>query len=305
MIVVATPTELTWRERAALPLPRAGYVAGVINGRYIVAGGSYWENNQRHWTSRVDEFDPRTNAWSQSVSLPEARSDAACVMVRDTLYVFGGGAHGHARSDALALRAGEWEAVPHAALPEPRLYASAVAFDGQVYVVAGLSKPGDYASARNTFWKLTVGSARKGWESLPPLPGPGLVNAAVTVVGQRIYVFGGAHAGGANVVNSNKAYVFDCKTERWESLPDLPVSRRCWSAVPLRGKVLLIGGYTDSCHKDVLTYDLRAHTLDPAGDLPQGTCDAKFFRLGNSIIGAGGEVADGIRGEGTYQARLH
>jgi N-acetylneuraminic acid mutarotase len=286
-------------------MARGGYIAGVVNDCYIVAGGSYWQDEQKHWTSRVDEFNPRSNVWNEGPPLPEPRSDAACVTVRDTLYAFGGGNDNRARADALALVAGQWKAIPEGTLPEPRLCASAVLSGGSVYVVAGMSDPADYTSLKNTLWRWTPGAGENSWEVLPSFPGPGLINAAVATVGQKIYVLGGAQAGGQNVVNSSKAYVFDCGSERWQKLPDLEVSRRCWSAVPLRGKVLLIGGFTDTYHRDVLTYDLGSQSLSRAGDLPQGVCDAKFFRLGSFIIGSGGQAADRTRSGCTFESKLH
>jgi hypothetical protein len=68
--------------------------------------------------------------------------------------------------------------------------------------------------------------------------------------------------------------------------------------------VLLIGGYTTTYEKDVFEYELVTHSLRQLGALPQGVCDAKFSRIGNLIVGAGGEVADKIRGAWTFEALL-
>ena len=64
-LVTGTGTEgPIWRERAPLPVPRAGYMAGVVRRYLIIAGGSYWQGNQKQRTSRVDIYDPSTNAWT-------------------------------------------------------------------------------------------------------------------------------------------------------------------------------------------------------------------------------------------------
>lgn len=296
--------ELTWHERAPLLSPRAGYIAGVVGGRYVIAGGSFWQHNQKEWTSRLDEYDPLSNTWTEGTSLPEPRSDAAGVAFGHDLYLFGGGDHVRVRTDVLVLRHGKWETVPEAALPEPRLYAGAVVLGRAIYVLGGMSRAGDYMSARNTLWKWSPQSPRKGWEILPPFPGPGLINSAITAVDEKIYLFGGGTTDGMTVVNSNAALEFDCRTKRWTRLPDLPIGRRCWWAVPLHGKVLLIGGFTTTYEKEVLEYHLVAHSLRGAGALPYGVCDAKFFRIGKSVVGAGGEVADKIRGAWTFEAQL-
>ena len=55
---------LVWRERAALPVPRAGYIAGVLDNRFVFAGGSFWRDDQKFQSDRTDFFDPATNTWS-------------------------------------------------------------------------------------------------------------------------------------------------------------------------------------------------------------------------------------------------
>src|SRR5438034_1023439 len=90
---------LRWCERTDMPLPRAGYMAGVIQEKFIVAGGSYWAGGQKHWTAQVDLFDPSTNGWQRLSPMPSPRSDAAAVGIADSLYIFGGGAYGEAQND--------------------------------------------------------------------------------------------------------------------------------------------------------------------------------------------------------------
>jgi N-acetylneuraminic acid mutarotase len=299
-----TPNELCWRARAPLPQRRAGYMAGVLDDRYVLAGGSYWDADQKVWASQVDEFDPTSNTWSAAAPLPEPRSDAACLALQNDLYVFGGGDHRHARQDALVLRNKKWVELPDLALPEPRLYAAAVASGGSIYVMGGMSKAGDYASAHNSLWICDLSKGRGGWETLPSFPGPGLINIAAAAVSDKIYIFGGAHAAENGVANSKSGFEFDCKLQRWRRLPDLPVSRRCWCAVPLSDAILLIGGYTRTYERDVFRYDLRSHSLTPVGLLPHGMCDATFLQIGSRVIGTGGEVAPRIRGASTFESTL-
>ena len=146
---------LVWQERAPLPLPRAGYMAGVIDGHFVLAGGSYWTEKRKLWTDRVDIFDPQANVWRPAASLPEPRSDAACVTLKNSLYLFGGGAEGTTRRDALVFRNGEWKPRPAAQLPSPRIYAVAVASGSSIYLFGGLSKANDYHTANDTLWVWT------------------------------------------------------------------------------------------------------------------------------------------------------
>ena len=301
---IGFPQALTWTERAPLPLPRAGYMAGVVDNKYIIAGGSYWAGNQKHWTDQVDIFDPRSNTWTKAAPLPEPRSDAAVVSFDNTLYLFGGGANGSIRRDALAFRNGKWTTLPRGELPEPRLYSVATVCRGKAYISGGLSKPNDYTTISNALWVWDLRSQQHGWKKLDPMPGPGLITHAIAEVNGKIYVLGGAKTGGADVVNVKTAFEFNPETEKWTQLPDLPVERRCWWGVEIDGNVLLVGGYTETYERDVFAYSPASHALAAQGQLPHGLCDAKFFWVGNSLIGTGGEAAPMVRGPWTFEGRL-
>ena len=302
--VPASGQMLTWHERAPLPRPRAGYMAGVIHKQFVIAGGSYWEGNQKRWVNAVHIFDPARNTWTEAAPLPEARSDAANVSYEDVLYLFGGGAEGSVRRDALMFRDGKWSPIPSAELPEPRLYAVAVVCRGMIYLLGGMPKAGDYTSVSNAFWVWDPRSPEAGWKILDPVPGPGLITHAMVEVSGKIYVLGGAKPGGADVVNVRTVYEFDPERGKWTRLPDLPIERRCWWGVESAGKILLIGGYTTTYEREVFAYTLGSRALEDLAPLPHGLCDAKFFRIGNSIIGTGGEAADRVRGAWTFEASL-
>lgn len=296
--------KLVWKQRAPLPLPRSGYMAGVINGEYVVAGGSYWMGKKKHWSAEVDVFNPAVNAWRKAAPLPEPRSDAASAVYNENLYVFGGASSDQVRRDALEFRNGKWNSVPYAALPEPRLYSVAVVCKGWIYLLGGMSKSGDYSSISNAFWRWNPKTPSKGWQVLPPVPGPGLINQAMATVNGKIYVLGGATHGGANVVNVKTAFEFNPVSSKWKRLADLPIGRRCWSGLGLSNKVLLFGGYTATYERDVLAYQLSSGDLANAGSMPHGICAAEFVRIGDSIIGTGGEVAPGVRGKWTIEGHL-
>ncbi|MGB7191383.1 MAG: kelch repeat-containing protein [Acidobacteriaceae bacterium] len=296
--------KFVWRERAELSLARAGYMAGVIHGKYVMAGGSYWQDKTKRWTDEVDIYDPVHDSWSQTARLPEPRSDAASVSLGDNLYLFGGGAGDAVRRDALVLHGGKWRPLPDAELPEPRLYSVAVANQGLIYVLGGVSKHDDYSSLSNKVWVWNPRTPKKGWKEVRPFPGPGLMTAAVAAFGGKIYVLGGAKASGKDVVNVNTAYAYDPQTDTWDTLPPISVSRRCWWGLADSSDIYLFGGYTSTNESDVFSYNPATRALTKIGEMPHGLCDAKFFRIGSSIYGVGGESAPGIRGRWTLEALL-
>ncbi len=150
-------------------------------------------------------------------------------------------------------------------------------------------------------WKPNSGA---GWKALERIPGPGLITQAVIPAQGKLYVLGGAKTGGRDVVNVNTAYSFDPGTGKWSTLPNLPLERRCWWGVPLKDEVLLFGGFTTTFEREIFAYRPTTHSLERVGEMPHGLCDAKFFRIGDSIFTVGGESAPQVRGAWTLEARL-
>lgn len=298
----AIAQELKWREMAELPRPVAGYMSGIVHGKYVIAGGSYWENKQKKWSNLVQAFDPSSNKWTNLAELPAARSDAASVTLGDDFYCFGGGSGTDVLADAIVLHNGKWSRVENADLPQPRLYAVAVSSGGWIYLLGGIPKAGDYKTIGNEFWRWRPGL--KKWEVLEPLPGPGRISHAMYVSDGSIYVLGGATTGGQDVTNLKDAYRYDMRSGKWTKLPDLSVANRAWWAVAVGHRALLVGGYTDQYVDTVYWYDPE-HGLTPSESLPHTLADAKFFRIGNQVIGSGGEAAPGIRGKWTVAADIH
>lgn len=297
----APENSLQWQQMADLPRPVAGYMAGVVQGKMLLVGGSYWENKKKHWSDLVQVFDPKANSWQNAAPLPEPRSDAASASLHDKLYIFGGGAESNVRRDALVLDHGTWKPVPAAELPEPRLYAVAIALQDSIYLLGGIAKAGDYKNMSNAFWRWSEKS--HGWEVLPALPGPGRISHAMAVIDGEIYVFGGAGSGAQDVENLKDVYKFNPKAKTWTRLPDLPAANRAWWAVGLPHRALLLAGYTDNFVREVRVYDLKTG-VQATTALPQGLADTKFFRVGNVVVGAGGESGPGVRGKWTFQAEI-
>ena len=71
---MSSPAEITWRESTPMPEPRSGYAAGALDGRLVLAGGTYWEGTKGNWTKKIftpatHAFDPVSQQWQK---LPDA-----------------------------------------------------------------------------------------------------------------------------------------------------------------------------------------------------------------------------------------
>jgi len=80
----------TWREGPALPEPRAGHAAAVLNGQIHVFGGRSADMQR---TVR-DHFQIRPDApsWDRGPALPSARTEAAAAALNGEVWLIGGGA---------------------------------------------------------------------------------------------------------------------------------------------------------------------------------------------------------------------
>lgn len=291
---------LVWREGAQLPQPRAGYIAGALDNHFVIAGGSYWKDDQKVWSDRTDLFDPRTDRWSAGPPLPHVLSDAASSTLGEAVYVFGGIANGKLFDDILKLDRNGWNVLEDTRLPEPRMYSVAATLGDAIYILGGLSVAGDLKTATTDLLRWEPG---KPCQKLASFPGLARVSAAFTAAGGRLYVFGGAHQEGGQVRNLNDAWVYDPVTNRWEELPSLPMARRAWSAFASNDYTVVIsGGYTDSFSSEVYEFDIRTRKTRIAGKLPHGLADAKYVRVGSTIVTAGGESGIKIRSPWTLLA---
>ena len=288
-----------WRERAAMPLPRAGYMAGTDGRRLLLAGGSYWEAGRKIWSDRANWYDPATDRWQPAASLPAPLSDAAFASFEGGIYIFGGGEAGHVRRDALVLRDGTWHALPAWSLPAARLYAAAAVLSDRIYVVGGLPAAGDYAGATATVWSRPL-RGNAGWRVDAEIPGPRRVHFALAAHGGRLYLFGGMTQRGGELVNLSDADEYDPAIDRWRVLSDAPIACRAWWAVPWQNRILLLGGYTDRFVGDIYSFDPKSDRYTHFGTLPRPVADARFVVAAKQILTAGGESGPKIRAPWTW-----
>lgn len=79
------PSLHTWKRLASVPHDHGRGAAGVINGRWYVAGGG----NHRYGQRWVDVYDPATNTWATKASMPTIDYPAIGVVRGGKLYAIG------------------------------------------------------------------------------------------------------------------------------------------------------------------------------------------------------------------------
>ncbi len=86
------PNTDTWSEGARMITPRMFFATAVLDGKIYTIGGSAVQTDstgQKKTTvmSTVEYYDPQTNSWSATASLPEARTTAAATAANGKVYL--------------------------------------------------------------------------------------------------------------------------------------------------------------------------------------------------------------------------
>jgi len=289
---------LQWREAAPLPLPRAGYAAGAIDGVVWVAGGSYWKDGAKQRSSRVDGYGVECDCWQTAAAMPEGRTSAAYATVADRLYVIGGSVAGHASRDVLSFDGKGWRREELMKLPEPRVKGMAVAVGTQILLVGGLEREDDRMSGLRKVWSWDVTKPEAGWAAMPECPGRPRASAALAVQKQRLILAGGLAADTDAIENLADVWEFDVQERLWRRVGVLPEGRRAAALIAKGDEVYLLGGYTDRFRQDVLLLDRgSAHEV---GVLPGPVADVPFLHVGDRWWTTGGEVGPRLRGAETW-----
>lgn len=297
----------TWEKLSPLPEPAAGFVAGCVNGKIIVAGGTNWRDGVKRWLDTVWLFDPTTSQWTLGPKLPHSVAYAAFASDGTRLY-FAGGADGkqgrkeiYALDDQLQLtRLGD--------LPQPVVYGAGALRNGQLRIFGGTPDPDDWTKGSNHLHAvdLTTGSTTT-LAALKDLPNP-IGIPTVTTIGSQLYTFTGAWADASQQAhNVADAFQHDSASNTWKKLAEYPEAIRGVFSVPLdEHQIYLAGGYGTDAEGFVAKawiYDLRTNQYTPASPLPFSV-NTTLVKRGDHIFLLGGEDQKKHRSAACWRIRV-
>lgn len=208
---VYDPATDSWAAKTAMPTPRAGVTAGVVDGKiYVVGGGS----------NVTEVYDPKTDSWTTKAPMPFTPDlkllwSCTSAVVDGKIHVFG--AFPYSVSHQVYTPATDSWSV-EAPLVQGYLLASAApAASGDIWVFGVDSTWWD--NGPPNFTSLTFDSALKCWRVSSLMPTP-RVNPALAAVGDSIYV-----VGGSIVMIENNAHPTSL-VEKYTPKNDNPVERQ-------------------------------------------------------------------------------
>jgi N-acetylneuraminic acid mutarotase len=140
--------------------------------------------------------------------------------------------------------------------------------------------------------ELSVMMQNLSWEILPPM----LISrgwAGAVVEGGKIYVIGGCSSSKPQQFRnaSNVLEVYDPKTNTWEKLASMSMSRVGPAVASLNGKIYVFGGfneYTWSANDTMEIYDISTNTWSFGPSMPTPRSWMKAVVLNNKIYVIGG-----------------
>jgi N-acetylneuraminic acid mutarotase len=199
------PATDQWKALKPMPSKRGSAVAAAVNGKIYVIGGaavhpgsaeSALQPARPHRSvGTVEEYDPKTDTWSERSSMPTARNHAAVGAVNNKIYVIGGrlgSAFIFTASNTNVVEeydpmTDQWGLVK-ARMPTERSGGAWAVYKGRIYVAGGELQDGHLLAAFRAL--EAYDPATNTWTELPmmPMPRHGLAGA---VVGDRLHFASG------------------------------------------------------------------------------------------------------------------
>lgn len=302
--MAAAAPRFSWEPAAKMPVGKGGQVCGFIDGKLLVAGGTYWvDGKEKFWTDDLYIYDPAADEWSTGPDEPFSVSYGTGLSINNRLYVVSGtdGKRDYPYTMVCLKRGKQYHWVWGPELPEPRIYASSVAIGSKLYVIGGAADHAIQGKVHDDILVLDTNDPDAGWTRSRAMPGTGRTLAAAAVLGDCIYVFGGYRQGRDGMANSDDALVYDTTRDRWTRLADAPYAARGWEAVGVDGQVYILGGYVtwpaamqrpEGFTDRILRLDPRTEQYESAGELPIPDTGMNIRRMadGRFIINGGEDL---------------
>ncbi|MBL8178399.1 MAG: hypothetical protein JNK48_27240 [Bryobacterales bacterium] len=314
--------DLMWSELPALPKGLAGQMVGSIGSNLIVAGGTWWEGTpwsggKKFWSDAVYGLRPGDKGWRLLGKLGRPLAYGAAVSVRGALLLVGGQTDSSVSSQLLELTiggAGIKLRELHR-MPLPNAWCTAGVIGDRLYVAGGGGGFPSANQAYRTFWSYNLKNPAEEWREIDGWSGSPRFLAAMTVVGNELYLAGGTDFGGGKRLFRRDAYRYNMKSG-WSRMPDLPVALQGGVAAEYRGKVVFFGGNDGSWgdresdaahpgfHRGAYAFDIEAGTWNRIGDMPASLVTTGIAKWDGGLVIPGGENKPGYRSSRVLKLQL-
>ncbi len=183
---------------------------------------------------------------------------------------------------------GEW--LPRQDMPTARkeIANAAVALDGKIYVVGGRTTSNQPSAAFEVYDPAT-----DQWQQLPDYPLP-VWRATAAAMDGKIFVFGGFRQIAPFPFDpTDQVFAFDPQTNTWSPRAAMPVARGAAAAVPLAGKIYVVGGANSAALKALHIYDPATDSWETGPPMASARSGLTANVLDGEIYAVGGYFLSG------------
>jgi len=241
LVQIYDPATGRWTLGPTLPQPIHHTHVASVGGRIYLLGGEV----EGASTGRPERFvpdvwmhDPAVGGWVPRAPMPTARGGGGKAVIDGKIYVAGGRPPGGSAFEVYDPATDSWERLPD--LPTQRNHLAMVAINGRIYVAGGRTGPG--AGAPRVDVVEIYDPATRRWSRGASLPAPrgGITGAAYAGC---MFVFGGEGEPTHVLGLTPNAYGYDPRTDRWTTLPNLPIAvHGLKGSAVIGGRIFLPGG---------------------------------------------------------------
>jgi hypothetical protein len=279
-----------WEPLPPLPEPNGGFVCGALGGKIVVIGGTNWKDNTKHWLDVIWVFDPTARQWKPQGKLPQPLAYPVLGEWNGDL-VIGGGTDGTQSRKEIWRLSPSWEISQIGALREDRALPVGGVFGDQLIAIGGSADYAKFEALHRNGERIHLPDGKVSTLSIPDGSVFGL--AASVVLGQELFVFGGAKYDAINqVADLSAVWAFDIPKATWRKLRPYPFPVRGASAVKLdQHHIFIAGGYGGEpagFTAATYIYDPQHDTYTKSLDLPVAAL-VGLVSAGDFVYCLGGE----------------
>lgn len=229
-----------WEPLAPMPEPNGGFACAVLNGKLIVAGGTNWKDDTKHWLDVIWSYDPATNKWSSIGRLPNPCAYAASGVIDNRLVIAGGSDGKTALKDILAVKP-DGQCGKEGELPGGRVFSASAVLNNDLWLAGGATDPAELKTLTPTVYRVSFGDVPVKVSIEPAAGSTGFGIGTAAMAWKRVFVFGGAQFDPEDQVkNLDEIRVLNAKDPQ----AVLPFAIRGLSALALsEHHIYLAGGY--------------------------------------------------------------
>lgn len=283
-----------WQTVETIGQPTARHEAAMVayKGKLYLIGGRR--------INPVDVYDPSTNSWTAKSKSPMELHHFQAVVHGDAIYLIGAMTGGWPREKPLEKvvvyypESDEFEFVH--SIPESRRRggAGAVAYQGKIYVVGGITN-GHWDGSQP--WLDSYDPATGTWIPLADAP-HARDHFAATVIDGKLYVAAGRTTEQKTKqgfdLTVDKVDVYDFKTQKWQRSKEstsIP-TQRAGNMASTFGDLLILGGGESSAqqkaHSAVEAFNTKTEQWFSLPRLLRGRHGSAFATIGNYLYTASG-----------------